>query len=76
MYDGRVYAKAQMAAASVFYIEQMLMARWLKNEKMLDQEDVLNIVYRYSREVEHSDINLERLEKIMEKEVWLCTAKS
>ena len=76
VYDGRVYAKAQMAAASVFYIEQMLMARWLKNEKMLDQEDILNIVYRYSREVEHSDINLERLEKIMEKEVWLCTTKS
>lgn len=76
VYDGRVYAKAQMAAASIFYIEQMLMARWLKNEKMLDQEDVLNIVYRYSREVEHSDINLERLEKIMEKEVWLCTTKS
>ena len=47
-----------------------------KNEKMLVQEDVLNIVYRYSREVEHSDINLERIEKIMEKEVWLCTKKS
>ena len=76
VYDGRVYAKAQMAAASVFYIEQMLMARWIKNEGMLDEEDVLNIVYRYSREVEHSDTNLERLEKIMEKEVWLCTKNS
>ena len=75
VYDGRVYAKAQMAAASVFYVEQLLMARWLKNEEMLYEEDIPELVYRYSREVEHSDINLERLEKIMEQEVWLCTKK-
>lgn len=46
--------------------EQMLMARWMKNEKMLDSEDVIETVYRYSREIEHSDKNLERMERIME----------
>lgn len=73
VYDGRVYAKVQMAAASLFYMEQMLMARWIKNEKELNQEDIQDIVYRYSREVEHSDQNLENLEKMMEEEAWLCT---
>ena len=73
MYDGRIYGKIQMAAASLFYIEQMLMARWIKNERHLYEEDIQDIVYRYSREVEHSDANLEKLEKLMEKEVWLCT---
>ena len=72
VYDGRIYGKIQMAAASLFYIEQMLMARFVKNEGHLYEDDILNIVYRYSREVEHSDENLERLEKLMEKEVWLC----
>ena len=72
VYDGRIYGKIQMAAASLFYIEQMLMDRFVKNEGHLYEDDVLNIVYRYSREVEHSDENLEKLEKLMEKEVWLC----
>ena len=73
VYDGRIYGKIQMAAASLFYIEQMLMARWRKNEGHLYEEDIQEVVYRYSREVEHSDENLEKLEKLMEKEVWLCT---
>jgi lysine-N-methylase len=73
VYDGRIYGKIQMAAASLFYIEQMLMARFVKNEGCLYEEDIQDIVYRYSREVEHSDENLEKLEKLMEKEVWLCT---
>ena len=72
VYDGRIYGKIQMAAASLFYIEQMLMARFVKNEDQLYEEDIRHIVYRYSREVEHSDANLEKLEKLMEKEVWLC----
>lgn len=62
VYDGRVYAKVRMAVSSLFYIYEMLLARWIKNEKTLDMEDVIMIVYRYSREVEHSDLNLERIE--------------
>ncbi len=75
VYDGRIYGKIQMAAASLFNIQETLKARWLKNEKHLYEEDILETVYRYSREVEHSDLNLERYEKMMEKEVWLCAKK-
>lgn len=63
VYDGRVYAKARMAVSSLFYIYEMLLARWIKNDRALDMEDVIMIVYRYSREIEHSDLNLERIEK-------------
>lgn len=62
VYDGWAYAKVQMSVVSVFLIYELLMAQWLKNEKNLDQEDVVNIVYRYSREMEHSDYNLEKME--------------
>ena len=48
----------------MFLIYEMLVARWCKNERQLDFEDVVEIVYRYSREVEHSDKNLELLERI------------
>ena len=61
-YDGRIYNKIGMAVSSLFYIYEMLTARWLKNDCDLDMEDVVMIVYRYSREVEHSDLNLERIE--------------
>lgn len=69
VYDGRVYGKVQMAVVSVLLISELLMARWLRNGRQLDQEDMTEIVYRYSRELEHSDKNPERFEEMMEREV-------
>lgn len=63
VYDGKVSAKAEVAVTSTFLIYEMLLARWVKNGKVLDEEDASWIVYRYSREVEHSDENLKRVEK-------------
>ena len=40
-----------------------------RQEKQLDFEDVVEIVYRYSREVEHSDRNLEAMEQMMEEQL-------
>lgn len=65
VYDGQVLDKVQMAVISVNLLEEMIKSRWLRNEKMLDIDDVIELVYRYSREVEHSDINLKRMEKMM-----------
>ena len=65
VYDGRVYAKALFAADNVFLIEELLIARWIRNGRQLDLEDVVDIVYRYSREVEHSDKNLLKMEELL-----------
>lgn len=70
VYDGEVYAKAQMAVYCVWMIRELWMARWLKNERSLDLEEMTELVYRFSREVEHSDENLKQVEKFMEKH-WL-----
>ena len=67
VYDGRILAKAMMAIISVFLLEEMMKARWLRNDRDLDMEDVIEIVYRYSRELEHSDLNLKRMEMWMDK---------
>lgn len=67
VYDARVYGKAQMAAVSVLLISELWKARWIRNEGYLDLEDMTEIVYRYSRELEHSDENLELFEMMMEK---------
>lgn len=65
VYDGEILKKVQMAVISVDILEEILKARWLRNEKYLDTEDVIEVVYRYSREVEHSEGNLKKIEKLM-----------
>lgn len=58
VYDEKIYAKAKMAADSVFLIAELWKARWARNGKMLDVSEMTELVYRYSREIEHSDKNL------------------
>ena len=70
VYDGEVFAKAQMAVYCTWMIELLWMARWLRNGKQLCLEEMTELVYRFSREVEHSDENLKRLDKMMEKK-WI-----
>lgn len=65
VYDGRAYSKMQMAVGSVCLIYELLLARWVKNGRELDQEDIVRAAYQYSREIEHSDRNLELLERQM-----------
>ena len=65
IYDGWVASKVKMSVAAVFYIHELLMAVWIKNEKSLTFEDIVNVTYRYSRELEHSDINLDEMEEAM-----------
>ncbi len=71
VYDGEIYAKAQLSVYCVFMIWELWMARWLKNDKTLDLEEMTELVYRFSREVEHSDLNLKTVERIMHKKWFL-----
>lgn len=70
VYDGQIFSKAQMAVYATWMIELLWMARWLMNGKKITTEEMTELIYRFSREVEHSDENLTRLDKIMEKK-WL-----
>ena len=62
VYDNQIFGKAAMSVYSIFIIYEMLLAKWVKNEHSLDMEDVVEVCYKYSRELEHSDENLEFLE--------------
>lgn len=68
VYDERIYVNVEMAAECVAFIWDMLAARWLKNGRILNLEDIVEVVYRFSRELEHSDENLKKFWKILEKE--------
>lgn len=67
VYDGEVFAKTQMAVYCVWMISELWMARWVQNDKALEMDEMIDLVYRFSREVEHSDENLKRVEAMMRK---------
>lgn len=68
VYDGEIFVNAELAVASVSIIWDLLAVRWLKNEKTLDADDAKEIVYRYSRELEHSDENKKIFGKRLKKQ--------
>ena len=70
VYDGQLFAKAQMSVYCAWMIELLWMARWLMNGKTLALEEMTELLYRFSREIEHSDENLEALDAMMIKK-WL-----
>ncbi len=63
VYDDNVLGKVQMSLASVYNIHEMCVAKWMEQEQWLTRHDIERIVYRYSRELEHSDMNLELMEE-------------
>jgi lysine-N-methylase len=71
VYDGEVYAKVQMSVYCVWMIETLWMARWNRNNKALGFEEMTELMYRFSREVEHSDTNLKQVENWMEQKWFL-----
>lgn len=72
VYDGQLFAKVQMAVYCTWMIELLWMARWLMNGKNLRLDEMTELLYRFSREIEHSDENLESLDKMMVKKWILC----
>lgn len=67
VYDGYIASKVQVAVGSGLYIYVILAGMWIKNQRQLCEEDVVDVVYRYSRELEHSDINMEELENYIDE---------
>lgn len=62
VYDENIVGKVDACIGHGVEIYMLLQARWLKNKEHLGMEDLIEIVYRYSREIEHSDVNLEQVE--------------
>ena len=63
VYDEKVYQKVFMSVIGVFLIQEILKAVWFLNDRKFTEKDYVNVVYRFSRELEHSDVNLELFER-------------
>lgn len=68
VYDGWVYSKMALAVRSVEFIRELFMTRW-KTKGALVFADYVELSYRYAREIEHSDQNLNELEEAFMSEI-------
>ena len=65
VYDGEIFAKIKMAVVCTLLIHELDMGTYLKNGRVFCLEDQINICYRFSRELEHSDLNLNAFEDLL-----------
>lgn len=65
VYDGDALAKAKMAVVSTLIWEELCRAEEAQKGEKLSFDQRVELAYRYSRELEHSDPNLNKIEEQM-----------
>lgn len=70
VYDDMIYSKGVLSVISVFWIEEITFWNWAMDERIIEEKNVLETAYRYAREIEHSDENLNLLEEIFDSDKW------
>lgn len=68
VYDREAYSKMKLAVVSTLLIQELAQALWQKQDEKLSFKDFTRTAQRFSREIEHSDLNLNRLEDIFSVE--------
>lgn len=68
VYDNEIFAKVKMAVLCTRFIHELSVATYLKNNRQFHLHDLIQICYQFSRELEHSDLNLNKFEKLMSED--------
>ena len=68
VYDGEIFSKVKMAVVCTLFIRDLDMGTYLRNGRVFCLEDQISICYRFSRELEHSDLNLNTMENMLSME--------
>lgn len=75
VYDGAILSKMQMIVVLVLLTIELSIAKWIEQGETLTFTEFVDIAHRVSREIEHSDVNIRRLEKLCEKTPTLQAEK-
>lgn len=70
VYDDFIYSKVALAVFSVSFIQEFIMCKWFLADKNIGLEEWAELAYRYAREVEHSDENLDILEEWLQNNLY------
>ena len=68
VYDENAFAKVKFAVFCTLLIRELGMGLWLEHGKTFTLEDQIDVAHCLSREIEHSDPNLDLLDEMMEEE--------
>jgi len=67
VYDDWIYSKVALAVFSTIFVEEFVMCEWFLADKNSSWNRWVELAYRYAREVEHSDENLDILEEWLQQ---------
>ena len=67
VYDDRIYAKISMSVFCTLLIDLIYMCARFFNKDRNGVDAYINVAYRFAKEIEHSDINLDIMEEFSEK---------
>ncbi len=73
VYDDNILGKMQTAVVTTLLIQEFSIAKWCEQDGVFGFKELAEISHRISREIEHSDVNLIRLEKIWKKMPMFAT---
>jgi lysine-N-methylase len=68
VYDDRLLGRMKMGLVGLAVVRELDLCHWRMNGGTLRLWDQVDITHLYSREVEHSDVNFARLEKLCEED--------
>ena len=72
VFDRDILTKVKMGIVGVLVIHQCNMAYWCNNGRKLEFDDIVEIAHLYSREVEHSEENFDRLCRQFSRKRTFC----
>lgn len=70
VYASNAYDMVRFSAANLLMIKILGFAKWFQNGRRFTKNEQIKLVYTYSREIEHSDNNLNKFEENIRNKVW------
>lgn len=71
VYDQEPFAKVKAAVVCTLFIRDLAAGEFIRNNGALPFTDLVSICYRFSRELEHSDKNLNKMDELLiKKEIF------
>lgn len=68
IFDYDVSAKIKLGIISTLMIKELAVVRFIENNNEFTEEDIVEVSRIYSKDIEHSDENIENLQEIFETE--------
>ena len=67
VYDNQIFAKVKLALVCTLMIQDLSVGMYQKSRQPLALKDQIRICYLFSRELEHSDPNLNKMEELLDQ---------